>query len=109
MGKKSNQKKHRVAGKPVKNVSKPQMSSVERPSILGGKVAEPVAKTVRQPTGKISLMDHMDYVRSDIVHIAWLLLVVALLLIFFVLLNDKTTLLHTAGKHFASFLRLQNS
>ena len=109
MGKKSAQKKTRSAQKPTKVVSKGQVAApVERPSILSGSI--PVAKKpAYQANAKISLMDHMEYVRSDIVRISFLLLVIVLLLVILFLVNDKTTLLHTAGKHISTFLRLQNS
>jgi len=110
MGQKSRNKKNR----PAKSHNKPSASQVastapvaQKASILQGGAtpvshARPAAASVRS-----SLLEHMEYVRADIVRILQLLVILALILVGLTLLNAKTSVLQKAGLHLSNFMRLQ--
>jgi len=109
MGKKSRQKQQtKSPNKSQPKVSQPKASQgLVIPSLAGEAAAMPQASaSMNTPAKPGQLMEQGDLIKGDIIRICLLLGIVAIVLIILVLVNDKTALLHNAGKHLATFLRL---
>ena len=115
MGKKSKQKQHRKANKPAQQTKTTPVSlntnqgftlKVDMPTNSQlGTVLPPTSST--KPSSQVAPVVSEEYIRQDIRRIILTLSVLVIILIAAVVLNDKTTYLLRAGKHLASFLKLQ--
>jgi len=114
MGKKSANKKKQHGQRPQQKAVNNQMPSqpmamrkeMNLQSLDGEYVAQPVV-TPATPTKPLALSEQSAYVRGDIFRITVLLVIVILLMIVGVIVNNSTSVLHTAGQHLSHFLRLQ--
>ncbi len=99
MGKKSKQKKQRQQQFPQQ--SRPTQAMISLPTQAHN---APMQST---PSRLGGLEIGEKYIRRDIVRILILLTIIAIILIALTVVNDRSTVLTTAGKHLSHFLRIQ--
>ena len=109
MGQKSRQKKDKSKNKqgsaPKQKV---QQVVAAKPLNLASLSGEPIEKKPVVANKTLQFGELTDHIRTDIIRISMLLVFVIILLIVLVEVNNRTTLLLTAGQHLSNFLRLQS-
>ena len=113
MGKKSSSKKQQQRSPKKQHIQQTnsvvntvaQSQALQPKNILSG--TNPQVQIRPASSRKLKSLDSAEHARSDIMRIAALLGVMAVILLALTVANAKSTLLHTAGKHLATSLRLQ--